>query len=172
LTDTHRLLSTSATLGTPAPRPPVDLAALTDATVVGLDPTVTIPAFTMDGITVPLRIVALNLEVFREAMVYPEFDIPMYAPLLELPGDNFLPNIDKIPPNTITLLETNQRFIEAYMLGVNVAMAAELLWREYPTDQRGSYFRQFWDPSAATDREGLSKEELREKLRDIPPIHT
>ncbi|MFD6879688.1 MULTISPECIES: hypothetical protein [unclassified Streptomyces] len=172
LTDTHRLLSTSATLGTRAPRRPVDLAALTDATVVGLDPTVTIPAFTMDGITLPLRIVALNLEVFREAMVYPEFDIPMYAPLLDLPGDNFLPNIDKIPPNTITLLETNQRFIEAYMLGVNVAMASELLWREYPTDQRGSYFRQFWDPSAATDREGLSKEELREKLRDIPPIHT
>jgi len=24
-------------------------------------------------------------------------------------------------------------------------MGRELLWREYPTDQRGSYFRQFWD---------------------------
>ncbi len=24
-------------------------------------------------------------------------------------------------------------------------MARELLWREYPTDQRGSYFRVFWD---------------------------
>jgi hypothetical protein len=126
----------------------------------------------MAGITIPARIVAINLEVFREAMAYPEFDTPMYQPLLDLPGDNFLPNIDKIPPNTITLLETNQRFIEAYLLGVNVAMASELLWREYPTDQRGSYFRQFWDPSAAIDRTGLSKELLREKLRDIPPIHT
>ncbi|MGO9999039.1 MAG: hypothetical protein ACLPKW_15045, partial [Acetobacteraceae bacterium] len=23
-------------------------------------------------------------------------------------------------------------------------VARKLLWREYPTDQRGSYFRQFW----------------------------
>jgi len=172
LKDIHRLVSTSATLGTPPTRYPVDLVPVGEAVVAGLDPAHTIPDFTMAGIRIPARIVAINLEVFREAMAYPEFDIPMYQPLLDLPGDNFLPNIDKIPPNTITLLETNQRFIDAYMLGVNVAMASELLWREYPTDQRGSYFRQFWDPSAAIDRTGLSKEALREKLRDIPPIHT
>jgi hypothetical protein len=172
LKDTHRLLSTSATLGAQPTRDKLTLGTLEGAVVAGIDPKVTIPVFTLAGITIPARIVAINLEVFREAMAYPEFDIPMYQPLLDLPGDNFLPNIDKIPPNTITLLETNQRFIEAYMLGVNVAMASELLWREYPTDQRGSYFRQFWDPSAAIDRTGLSKDELREKLRDIPPIHT
>ena len=33
------------------------------------------------------------------------------------------------------------------MVGLNHEFARELLWREYPTDQRGSYFRQFWDPS-------------------------
>jgi hypothetical protein len=172
LKDTHRLISTSTSLGTPPTRLPLDLHSVGEAVITGIDPAHTIPAFTLAGVTIPARIVAINLELFREAMAYPEFDIPMYAPLLELPGDNFLPNIDKIPPNTITLLETNQRFIEAYMLGVNVAMASELLWREYPTDQRGSYFRQFWDPSTAIDRTGLSAEELREKLRDIPPIHT
>ena len=177
LKDTHRLVTVSGELGRPPVRAPFDTGSVTLDTVgtgvvAGLDPSVTIPAFTMAGITIPGRIVAINLEVFVETMAYPEFDIPMYQPLLDLPGDNFLPNIDKIPPNTITLLETNQRFIEAYMLGVNVAMASELLWREYPTDQRGSYFRQFWDPSAAIDRTGLSKEELRGKLRDIPPIHT
>jgi hypothetical protein len=172
LKDTHQMLATSADLGTPPVRRPVDLVALDGAVITGIDPAVTIPAYTMAGITIPARIAALNLEVFREAMAYPEFDIPMYEPLLRLPGENFLPNIDKIPPNTITLLETNQRFIEAYLLGANVAMASELLWREYPTDQRGSYFRQFWDPSGTIDRAGLTKEELREKLRDIPPIHT
>ena len=31
------------------------------------------------------------------------------------------------------------------MVGLNHEFARELLWREYPTDQRGSYFRQFWD---------------------------
>ena len=51
----------------------------------------------------------------------------------------FLPNLNLIEPNSITLLETNQRFIEAYMVGLNHEFARELLWREYPTDQRGSY---------------------------------
>ena len=55
------------------------------------------------------------------------------------------PNINLIPPNSITLVETNQRFIESYMVGLNHEFARKLLWREYPTDQRGSYFRQFWD---------------------------
>ena len=45
------------------------------------------------------------------------------------------------------------------MVGLNHEFARELLWREYPTDQRGSYFRQFWDvrgfldePSGSTPR--------------------
>ena len=80
-------------------------------------------------------------------MNYPQFDLPMYQPLVDLRPSYFLPNINLIEPNSITLLETNQKFIEAYMVGLNHEMARELLWREYPTDQRGSYFRQFWDVS-------------------------
>lgn len=171
LKDVHALISTSAAIGQFPQREPINIQGMVNAVFTGLDPEVTIPAFTYTGITFPAYIVAQNFEVFREAMAYPVYDDPMYEKLLALPGEHFLPNIDKIPPNTITLLETNQRFIEAYMLGLNVAMASELLWREYPTDQRGSYFRQFWDPSGVLDREGLSPEDLREKLRDIPPIH-
>ena len=47
-------------------------------------------------------------------------------------------------PDMATLLETNNRFIEAYLVGLNHEMARELLWREYPTDQRGTYFNSFW----------------------------
>lgn len=171
LKDVHAMLDTSAAIGRFPDRRPIDIEGIVGSVFEQTDPKVTIPAFTFTGISIPAHIAVLNFEVFREAMAYPVIDIPMYESLLELPGDNFLPNIDKIPPNTITLLETNQRFIEAYMLGLNVEMAAELLWREYPTDQRGSYFRQFWDPSGVMNRAGLSEEELREKLRDIPPIH-
>jgi hypothetical protein len=172
LKDGFRLVDSSATLGKPPVRRPIDIAVLANATFAAIDPEKTVPAFTLGSLTIPARLVALNGEVFREAMAYPQFDIPMYKPLLDLSNEHFLPNIDKIPPNTITLLETNQRFIEAYMVGLNHEFARELLWREYPTDQRGSYFRQFWDPSGVIDRQGLSKEALREKLRDIPPLHT
>jgi hypothetical protein len=63
------------------------------------------------------------------------------------------------------------------MLGLNHAFAAELLWREYPTDLRGSYFRQFWDPSEylnltppnnAPTAEDLAAQE--EAHRDIQPL--
>jgi hypothetical protein len=172
LKDLSGLVGASAVLGRPPVRNPIDISAITETSFQAIDPERTIPAFTLASLAFPVHIIAQNGEVFREAMAYPEFDIPMYKPLLGLSDEHFLPNIDKIPQNTITLLETNQRFIEAYMVGLNHEFGRELLWREYPTDQRGSYFRQFWDPSGVIDRDGLSKQALREKLRDIPPIHT
>ena len=85
-------------------------------------------------------------------MAYPVFDMPMYAPLRDLSDELLIPNVNLIENNSITLLETNQKFIEAYMVGLNHEFARELLWREYPTDQRGSYFRQFWDVSSVLRR--------------------
>ncbi|MBX3252643.1 MAG: hypothetical protein KF862_00775 [Chitinophagaceae bacterium] len=81
----------------------------------------------------------------KPAMAYPEFTEPAYEYLEEISQNFILPNVDKLPRNTITLLETNNRFIESFLAGLNHEMARELLWREYPTDQRGSYFRQFWN---------------------------
>ena len=72
-------------------------------------------------------------------MAYPVIDLPMYEPLKNLSSELFLPNINLIEQNSITLLETNQRFIESYMVGLNHEFARELLWREYPTDQRGTH---------------------------------
>lgn len=81
----------------------------------------------------------------KPSMAYPEFTEPVYEYLQEISQNFILPNVDKLPRNTITLLETNNRFIESFLAGLNHEMARELLWREYPTDQRGSYFRQFWN---------------------------
>jgi len=75
----------------------------------------------------------------------PEFWQPMYAPLRDKSQDLLLPGVEKIPQNTIGLLKTNRRFVESYLCGCNHEFAGELLWRGFPTDQRGSYFRQFWN---------------------------
>ncbi len=112
-------------------------------------------------------------EVITEVLAYPDFEEPMYKKLVEQSDELLLPNLKLIPPNTISLLETNQKVIESYMVGLNHEMGRELLWREYPTDQRGSYFRQFWDvtgvvrPGTGTTPAGLSEE-----MKDIKPIHT
>lgn len=151
---------------------PLSIAASVNDIVRNINPMLTIPRYTFGQVSIPGRVIdALNEEKFVEAMVYPEIDIPMYKPLLDTGVDKFVPNLNLIEPNSITLLETNQRFIEAYMVGLNHEMSRELLWREYYTDQRGSYFRQFWDVSSYLNAEGTDADTLREKLRDIPPIH-
>ncbi|GAA2430322.1 hypothetical protein GCM10010191_49850 [Actinomadura vinacea] len=107
-----------------------------------------------------------------EVMAYPVFDMPMYEELLKMSVDTFVPNLGLLPANSITLLENNRRFIESYLVGLNHEMAREMLWREYPTDQRGTPFRQFWDPRAVLPEPGETDAERRERLYDIPPIHT
>jgi hypothetical protein len=57
-------------------------------------------------------------------------------------------------------LKTNRRFVEAYMVGLNVEMGRELLWRGFPTDQQGTCFKQFWDTRGAP-----------EPRADIGPLH-
>src|SRR5262245_13168174 len=78
----------------------------------------------------------------------PSFPQPMYEALRDLSQDYLLPGLEHVPPNTVQLLQTNAKFIESFMVGLNMEMGRELLWRDYPTDQRGTYFRQFWDTAA------------------------
>jgi hypothetical protein len=47
-------------------------------------------------------------------------------------------------------MEVNNSFIEALFTGLNHEMSRELLWREFPSDQRGSYLRKFWDRTDST----------------------
>ena len=148
----------------------LDLNVVATGVVTTLHPDKTIPRLVLDRILLPDRI-RFFPEKFDQIMEYPKFDQPMYDPLVKLSDEYFLPNINLIPQNSITLLETNQKFIESYMVGINHEMSRELLWREYPTDQRGSYFRQFWDVSQYLPEQGEDLGTLKEKLKDIPEIH-
>jgi hypothetical protein len=84
------------------------------------------------------------LPLFDRVMAAPEIAAPMYRYLARYDRERFLPGIGQLAPDSITLLETNPRFIEAFMVGLNYEMNRELLWREYPTDQRGTPIRRFW----------------------------
>jgi hypothetical protein len=82
----------------------------------------------------------------------PEFPQPMYEAVRDLSQEFLFPGLDRVPANTVTLLQTNPKFVESYLVGLNAEMSRELLWRNYPTDQRGTYFRQFWDTSAGSEQ--------------------
>ena len=109
----------------------------------------------------------------KPALAYPDLEDPMYEKLKELSMEWMAPNLQLIPNNTITLLESNRKFIEAFMVGVNVAMNKEMRWREYPTDERGSCFRQFWDVKGIKDvNSGVDPAQVVEQYKDISPIDT
>jgi hypothetical protein len=166
----YTLIEASAHAAESPPRNHIEIAALTDDTIEALNPELTIPQRALQVMTIPDRLKAALTEEFKEAMVYPEIDQPMYEPLKDISPELFLPNINLIEQNSVTLLETNQRFIEAYLVGLNHEFARELLWRGYPTDQRGTFLRQFWDTTYTV--ESLSQETFEAKLSDITPIHT
>lgn len=100
----------------------------------------------------------------------PSFPRPMYEALRALSPQWLLPGFDGVPPNSVVLLNSNPRFIESFMVGLNHEMARELEWNGYPTDLRGTYFRQFWDPAGYVGAPGVPVDP--ETLRDIRPIHT
>jgi hypothetical protein len=172
LHDEFAVFVASAEAGKQVPKLELDLPGFAKGALDGVNPGVTIPRRVRRQVGLPQRIIQEIGERLVEPMAYPVIDLPMYEPLKDISTELFLPNLNLIEANTITLLETNQRFIEAYLVGLNHEFARELLWREYPTDQRGSTFRQFWDVRGFLKPANADPEALKEKLRDIPPLHT
>jgi hypothetical protein len=84
-------------------------------------------------------------------MVAPRIDVPLYGYLAQLDPARFLPGVSEIPAESLTVLKTNPRFVEALLVGVNHELNRELLWRGFPTDQRGTPFRRFWERTDGTD---------------------
>jgi len=79
-------------------------------------------------------------------MAAPHFDRPMYQALDAFNRDWLVPGLGTIAETDfVTVLLTNPIFTEAFLVGLSDEMGRELLWRDYPTDQRGTYFRRFWD---------------------------
>jgi hypothetical protein len=115
--------------------------SLRQAIVAALDPAVTLVRM------VNHRISALTggqSQGLDDIMAAPDLSEPTYQALAAISHDWLLPGIDTLPPGTTTLVESNRTFISAFLVGMNHELARELLWREYPTDQRGTYSRQFW----------------------------
>ena len=99
-------------------------------------------------------------------MAAPEIPTPMIGPLMELGEEWLLPGIAEMPPNAIAIVEPNAEFIEAYMVGLNHEIGRELLWRGFPTDQRGTVFSVFWDRRGSVEAKNVTIPD-----RDLPPIH-
>ena len=190
LTEMYAAFNSAIDAGDVPSRVSTALDAVAEATMDGLHPDVTVPRRALGGIRLPERFLPPRdggdeplpvprapaavpaPDALSEVMAYPVIDLPMFRPLADVSAELFCPHVNLVSANSITLLETNPRFIESYLAGLNHEMARELLWREYPTDQRGSVFRQFWDVRSVLSPPGETPEVRRERLRDITAMHT
>jgi hypothetical protein len=154
--------------------PALDISALSSTVLSRLNPAVTVPARIAGIIHMASGAPWYAADPLEPIMAAPTFPQPMYAPLRDLNQNYLLPGTGLIQPNTLGAVVANHTFIESYMTGLNHEMARQLLWNGYPTDQRGSYFRQFWDISGyvAQPDDPSNPAQLAELLLDIPPIST
>jgi hypothetical protein len=172
-----RLSAPPTPRGVPAP---VDLSGLGGRLVAALDPRQTIPAAYRDRLQLSGDASQPGDDPLGQVMAAPQFPEPMVEPLRQLAAEWLLPGLNQVEPNTMALLATNRGVVEAYMVGLNHEMARELLWNEYPTDQRGTYFRHFWphldfdpaDPDATADIKPIHQWSATGALGDNAPDPT
>jgi hypothetical protein len=145
-----------------------DVAGARAKLTQAIDPRVAFPFRLSAFVKIPGREFTRPEEIV-DAMAHPDFEDATYTFLRDINKELLIPNLQLIPPDTISLLETNPKFIESYMVGLNHEMGRELLWREFPTDLRGSYFRQFWEVKGVSNPDTPTD---AEKLKDIVKIHT
>jgi hypothetical protein len=133
-----------------APEKPPLAATLNVAQTMALaaiDPNVTIVNRARAQLVLPT-----TGDPLRPLLGQPQFPRPMSR---ELTPQQLLPGVDRVPPETAALLVTNPPFVEAFMVGLNDEMRRELAWRQYPVDQRCTFFTNFWgatnSATASTD---------------------
>lgn len=103
--------------------------------------------------------------LFDRVMAWPHLRAPLYKDLAEMNQEAFMPGIGNLPPDLIMAVQVNQFFIDSFMVGANVEMNRELLWRGFPTDLRGTPFQRFWG------RVKQRSDGEIERLDDMQPIH-
>ncbi len=96
-------------------------------------------------------------------MRHPQFGIAIGEELLARWPEWALPGIGSVPDESVIVLETNPAFVAALLVGLNDEFNRELLWREFPTDQRGTPFRRFW-PTPGDDVDEIARWPLTSEL--------
>jgi hypothetical protein len=127
--------------------PRADLASAWSRVSAALEPRSAIARALFDRLSLP-RSNARTRELLHPIMAHPVFPEATSAALARQASDAFLPGVDALGREVVVCGETNPSAVHAFLAGMNHEMGRELLWRGYPTDCRGTYFRRFWDRRA------------------------
>ncbi len=129
----------------PAPLPPeqkpIDLGVLSSGLSSALDPR-------QPDAPARLRICSRIKGIDCKKLARPEFpiglDFPSWDLLKKYDKEWLLPGAGKLEKDSITALQTNPAFIDAYMVGINTQFMSEMRWRDLAVDRTCTPLRMFW----------------------------
>ena len=81
----------------------------------------------------------------------PRFARPMSEPVAQRHPELMLPAAGALAQDGVLLVESNDAFVEAFLVGANQELNYELLWRGLPSDPRATPFRRFWPHAGNAD---------------------
>jgi hypothetical protein len=149
--------------------PPLKMVSFDDLRgklTVALDPHTTIVEMFRNEIQLSKFAYQLGGGATAQINAGPTFTKPFYDSIKAVSQDWILPGVDKAEANTASLVVTNQKAVESFMVGANHEMSRTLLYNEYPTDLRFTYFQQFWDSRGVPGADTTPQD-----FYDIKPIH-
>jgi hypothetical protein len=121
---------------------PVDLDGLAAGVLDAYDPT---------GVTGPARVRVLatitGLDP-AQPLAPPEVCVGLDRPVWSDVRDQFdewlLPGVGQLPENSVIAVETNPRFVDALLVGLNTQVLGELRWRNIPVATGCTPLKEFW----------------------------
>ncbi len=81
----------------------------------------------------------------------PRFPRPMSEALAERHPELMVPDASALAPDSVLVVESNNAFVESFLVGANQELHHELLWRGLPADPRATAFRRFWARPGTVD---------------------
>ncbi len=130
---------------TPGPEPvtirPVDLVGLSGIVSQAVDPRGPRPP-------AKVRLCSRLTGVDCTTLVPTEFpiglDFPTWGLLKQYDKEWLLPGADSLEKDSVTALQTNPSFVDAFMVGINTQLMSEMRWRDLAVARTCTPLRMFW----------------------------
>ncbi len=120
---------------------PVDLGHLSDTIYNALDPR-------KPDAPARVRLCSRLKGIDCSRLIPPEYpiglDFPTWDLLMKYDKEWLLPGAGQLEKDSITALQTNPDFIDAFMLGINTQFMSEMRWRDLAVERTCTPLRMFW----------------------------
>lgn len=126
----------------------LDLSTASTSVLTQIDPLRSIQDVLVTRIPALSGLMTADLALPSRLVLQPIFTDPLYEDVVRLDSRYLLPGADTLRNNKVALLEADDDFVAAFLAGANHEMSRELIWREFPTSPRHTFFRRFWDTGA------------------------